>query len=699
MVIAMSVALPYDVLFCTSEDPEHPVSQLGGCRGEIKSGAPTPVGWQSVRYGKTPQTLVIRFQGNVWLQQLRILSHEAKIASKVEVRVAKLTEGDDWDNPPSFRNVRFVKLGSVDFNSNEQSHFKSKERKTIHLKTEAYFLKLLFDQPFINAYNTGHQVGIYSLECSGYLIAPIAFHADRLPGVQTLPRRSNSATQPKKQAMRKRQASGVPPALVSIDGQRVRSASNDDGGGDKSVPLAYLQSPSHAPLPHSGGVPSRATANGIFRSLRILEFEDFFLRRSEELVSLKAEAVALEDYHVAAECRDKLALLNSWSKDIYELEQDKVQAIIHERFDIAENLKIRMNTLMEQLFEQTSLPSPTMAPPSARSEERDPGVGSAPRYKGSLSPTPVSLAGTPHGDKAPEHMNTHASDAIEMNEQEEKIIKVSALEPREKAVAHAILSCAGSEEVTSVVLANPGFDIQFLISAVGSFAVACLISRSFQLREAVLIVLAEKMDLLPSAAQNVEDAILRFLDLSAYGLQDSIPNVVAAACAFVRLCLADTSQCVGRVLAPLVALLPRLITRCSDKLQRIRDEAHTTLTMYVKTFSVPSSSILSAALMEPTDKERRNLPLNNARAQMARLSLLQLLVENDRLHVESTGVHSEHVLHKLLLPTVNHPNPEVRDLAVSLLVKLVASRQLAVRDKDLSKITHPGIRETIASKR
>lgn len=695
----MSVALPYDVLFCTSEDPHHPVSELGGSNGEVKPGSPIPAGWQSARHGKTPQTLVIRFQGNVWLQQLRILSHEAKIATKVEVRVAKLSEGDDWDNPPSFRNVRFVKLGSVDFNSNEQSHFKSKERKTVHLKTEAYFLKLLFDRPFINAYNTGHQVGIYSLECSGYLIEPIAFHADRLPGVATPPRRRSLATQPTKQAAIKRQSSEAPPALVSLDGKRAKSVSNVDGGDDKSVPLASLTSPPKARLSYGGGATSHAAPNGIFRSVRILAFEDFFLHRSEELVSLKAQAVAVEDYHVAAECRDKLALLNNRAREIYELEQDKVQAIIDEHFDTAQKLKTRMNTLVEQLFEETSLPSPAVATPSARSGEWVPGVASHPRYNTSLSSTPVSIAGTPGADEAVENVRSLVSDAIEANEQEEQIINVDTLEPREKAVAHAILSCAGNEEVASVALANPGFDIQFLIAAVGSFTVACLFSRSFKLREAALIVLTEKMDVLPSPAQTVEDALLRFLDLNAYGLQDSIPNVVFAACTFVRMCLDDTSKCIGGVLSPLVALLPRLLTRCSDNLQRIRDEALTTLTLYVKTPSIPSSSILSAALMEPTDKERRNLPRNNARAQVARLSLFQLFVENGRLHVDSTSFNSEQVLQKLLLPTVNHPNPEVRDLAVSILGKLVAGRQFAVRDKDLAKITHAGIRETIASKR
>ncbi|KAG5469267.1 hypothetical protein LSCM1_02482 [Leishmania martiniquensis] len=690
----MSVALPYDVLFCTSEDPHHPVSELGGCTGHLKPGSPIPTGWQSARHGKTPQTLVIRFHGNVWLQQLRILSHEAKIATKVEVRVAKLTDDDDWNNPPSFRNVRFVKLGSVDFNSNEQSHFKSKERKTVHLKTEAYFLKLLFDRPFINAYNSGHQVGIYSLECSGYLIEPVPFHADRIAGARSPSRRSSSATSPTARAAAQRKTSGAPPALVSLDGHRAPPAVSVDESTDKPIPLATLTPPASAHSSSTDRAPSYAAPSGAFRSVRILEFEDFFLRRSEELVSLKEEAVALEDYHVAAECRDKLALLNDWAREIYELEQDKVQAIIDEDFGVAQQVKIRMDTLIDQLFAQTMLPSPEAAMPSAQGDDLVPDVESSARREASFSPTPVSMAAAPHVDDA----ESNEYGAVEVNEEVEQMINMDTLEPHEKAVARAIVSCAGGE-VASVALVNRGFDLQPLIAAIGSFAVACLFSRRFKLREAALLVLTEQMDLLQSPAQAVEDTLLRFLDLNAYGLQDSIPNVVFAACGFVRMCLADAAKCISGVLSPLVALLPRLVTRCSDNLQRIREEALSTLALYVRTPAIPTNSILSVTLMEPIDKERRNLPLGNPKAQLARLSLLQMLVENGRLPTDGAGINSQQVLHKLLLPTVNHPHPEVRDLAVSILRKLIASRQLVVREKDLAKVMHASIRESITSKR
>lgn len=705
----MSGLLPYDILYCTSEDAANPVSQLAGGTAELKAGGDAALkGWQSARNGKVPQTLVLRFQGNVWLQQLRILSHESKIATRVEVRVAKLGEDDDLDNPPSFRNVRFVKLGSVDFNSNEQSHFKPKERKTVHLKTEAYFLKLLFDRPYINAFNAGQQIGIYSLECSGHVVSPVFAHADDQPIVGGSSRPGSFARRPTKEGGRAANSSAAESAAAAAAGALTSSAALSlppapSTESSKGRPLRAALSSNTG-----GGGPASTAMSTAFRSVRILEFEDFFLRRSEELVSLKEEAVAVEDFNVAAECRDKLAVLNKGAKEMYELEQDKVQAIIDENFEVAQQVKVRMNDLVGRLFAQTVLPVPGADDGAEDSSAKRRGANGAARslhLKASKrsgmagTASEASASGAEDDDAAEPDARSNVSEAIEATEGTQRVVDAGGLPTHESAIARAILTSAGSEDGTTVTLESPGFDVQPLIAAVGAFPTACLLSRRFKLREAALVVITDHLDMLSSAPQVVEDAVLRFLDHNSYGLQDAIPNVVFAACTFIRMALNDAAGCINSVLSPLVALLPRLLTRCSDNLQRIRDEALTTLTLYVKTPAIPASTILSATLMEPTDKERRKLPFTNAKAQLSRLNLFQLVVEQGRLHVEGNAALSDNLLQKLLLPGVNHPNPEVRDAAVSLLGKLVAARQMTVRDKDLAKITNAGIRDAIASRR
>jgi hypothetical protein len=170
--------IPYEIVYCSSEDEPFPVTEL-----LKEDDAPGHRGWQTAKNPKYPQSLVLRFYGDVDLRQIQILSHECKIASKVEVRVFSLRDnGIDADaNPnsvPSFRDVRFVKLGSVGFNSNEKSKYRSKERKTVHLKSTAYFLKLNFQKCHSNNFNTNQQVGVYSVVCCGYPLSQVPFHVD-----------------------------------------------------------------------------------------------------------------------------------------------------------------------------------------------------------------------------------------------------------------------------------------------------------------------------------------------------------------------------------------------------------------------------------------------------------------------------------------------------------------------------------------
>ncbi|CUG92333.1 Hypothetical protein, putative [Bodo saltans] len=195
--------IPYEIVYCSSEDEPFPVTEL-----LKEDDAPGHRGWQTAKNPKYPQSLVLRFYGDVDLRQIQILSHECKIASKVEVRVFSLRDnGIDPDtspnNIPSFRDVRFVKLGSVGFNSNEKSKYRSKERKTVHLKSTAYFLKLNFQKCHTNNFNTNLQVGVYSVVCCGYPLSQVPFHVDpaMVPPVvhqhdgqyEVDPRRSESA--------------------------------------------------------------------------------------------------------------------------------------------------------------------------------------------------------------------------------------------------------------------------------------------------------------------------------------------------------------------------------------------------------------------------------------------------------------------------------------------------------------------------
>lgn len=186
---------------------------------------------------------------------------------------------------------------------------------------------------------------------------------------------------------------------------------------------------------------------------------------------------------------------------------------------------------------------------------------------------------------------------------------------------------------------------------------------------------------------------MRFLDLSGYGLQDGIPNVVFAGCSFVRMILSDDSHLPSALVASLSTLLSRLLTRAADNLARIRDEALMTLAAYIQTNAITNSTLINAVLAEPTDLDRRTRPVTNPKVQVARLSVLQMLVEQDRISGDAASGYA--ILNKLLIPCANHQNQKVRDIACGLLKALTSAQKLTVREIDIRRINNNAIREML----
>lgn len=299
---------------------------------------------------------------------------------------------------------------------------------------------------------------------------------------------------------------------------------------------------------------------------------------------------------------------------------------------------------------------------------------------------------------------------------------------------------------TSIPNLDPSLtSMTIVVSSLGNFLTACLTSRQFKLREASLLVLSEEMGRLvregdghvsdaahgsdrrddnynryahntssqdgDGSSRNTHlfggklvqamEAVLRFLDMNNFGLQDSIANVVFAACAFVRMTLAEGAVRAGHtatLVVPLMNLVPRLLSRAADASPRMRDEAIATLTVFVQSSTIPASSLVSAALADPIDVERRTRPTNHARVQIARLSLLQLLLDHNRFTQENNAGSSV-LMSRLLLPSVNHQAHSVRDAGTALLLALVDAHKINVQERDAQHINNANVRDAIRAKR
>lgn len=723
--------IPYDIVYCSSADDAHHIDQLVGHSYHsiaLEEGTP---GWQCGKGVDFPQVLVLRFPGNVWLQQLRLLSHEVKIASKVEVRLYKL-KSEELHTPPSFEDVRFTKLGYVQFSNNEQSHYESKERKTIHLKAEAYFMKLLFYEPYSNPMNRAEQVGLYAIECVGKVRQRVQLHTD--PHLSTY---GATDIQEEEELSRIYSSRGAhtPKEENSLNPTPYNSAPRNRQGDSDSRLLPPPVTPAPAPAP----------ARAAFRSVSITQFDNFFVQRAEELIALREAARGMGDSAIMEACNDKMNVLNSISQEMYALEQEKVAAIIEENFGEATRIKEAMEEMMTVVIRETELPlfNESNRPAADhytnnnnyynnnsssnlhRQEYQEPSssrgaqsnlpsahipaapIASTRNQKNTSLTSPDRVRGVP-GEHVARHPPAHErSDSAQSIDDREVSAVVGASmgtevigDTDERDVAEFIFKIAGEDERCNVVPPNVVFETRRLVNAVGNFVTACLLSKRFKLREASLVAITERMsDAYAANAALVEDAILRFLDYGNYGLQDSFPNVVLASCIYIRLCIGDEFQCIESVITPLCQLVPRLMTRAADPMPRIREEALGTLEQMVLHPALPSQIFLHAAVADPVDKDRVKVPQIKPRPQLARLFVLQMLLQENRLGGggSSSGLNLKPLFPTLLLPCLNHANSEVRDISVTITQTLIREQLISLKKTEIIKIRNPALRDAVSA--
>ena len=99
---------------------------------------PTQIkGWQSQRFCLYPQELILQFQCPVHINQIKLLAHETKIASKVEL-FSYMPGAEDMPGisnlvTPANSNQIFNRIGHFSLDNNESSGFQSRELKTVHM--------------------------------------------------------------------------------------------------------------------------------------------------------------------------------------------------------------------------------------------------------------------------------------------------------------------------------------------------------------------------------------------------------------------------------------------------------------------------------------------------------------------------------------------------------------------------------------
>lgn len=338
----MSARLKYRIVKYSTEDPEYPAAELLVHSSQTK-------GWQTARFCDFPQELLLQFETPVHLRQIQFLSHQSKIATKIELFTAQPSKGPESS---SYDQVKFHRLGYLSLDSNERSQFQARELKSVYVDVSAQYLKILLHKCHINKYNLVNQVGLIALNCLGETLGPDL-------------------------------AIGPPgPNPVSI----ARGSSSDD-----------------VPAPHRSRLGDAAEAAEELGDE--MKYEAKTLERIRALNQAKNRAVEEEDYEEAKRCKELLARLRQLGITLKELEEKKKQAVANEDYDAAKALKVEIDRLRSAIERPQSFnerPEPVQRAPSNDRFETPPQHHQPMHHQQEMPPQAASLGPTaPRGTHQP----------------------------------------------------------------------------------------------------------------------------------------------------------------------------------------------------------------------------------------------------------------------------------------------------------
>ena len=140
------------VTIILGEDTDHPAS-------EIMNSGPKSKGWESPRFGSFPQIMVLQFNSIAILKQIQFLSHQAKIATKIELFVYAPPPGSPIPPNSEIGNLKFNRIGYLSLDSNDRSKFTARELKSVYLDIPAVYLKVAFHKCHVNIHRNGFWPG------------------------------------------------------------------------------------------------------------------------------------------------------------------------------------------------------------------------------------------------------------------------------------------------------------------------------------------------------------------------------------------------------------------------------------------------------------------------------------------------------------------------------------------------------------
>jgi centrosomal protein CEP104 len=252
--------LKHRVVFYSSED-------TGYLANELNNSSASSKGWLSSRFPEFPQEIGFELlssnshERNLHLTQVQILSHQSKIATKIEIFVGV---GSDYQSSS------YKRLGFLSLDSNERSSYQARELKTVYVDQIGNFLKLRIQKNYLNDQNPFNQVGLMA----------VTFFGDEVSG------------------------GGQPSSSLSGITHPSNSSTNNVFGIEVKLDSSTL-----AKLKLLADAKTKAVQNEDFNTAKsIKSIESELKELANKLASLdlsKKEAVMAEDYDLASELKSQ----------------------------------------------------------------------------------------------------------------------------------------------------------------------------------------------------------------------------------------------------------------------------------------------------------------------------------------------------------------------------------------------------------
>ncbi|CAE7156485.1 CEP104, partial [Symbiodinium pilosum] len=265
----------------------------------------------------------LQFDSAVHLRQVQFLSHQSKIATKIEL----FTGLTPPSGQTSVEAVQFKRLGYLSLDSNERSQFQARELKSVYVDVVAQFLRILFHKCHINRYNALNQVGLIALSCLGEVVPP----AD-------MPAPAAAPAPPKPAA-----AAAAPPKVPAAEVKKPPAVAAPAPAAVPPAPQPAVEPPPAAPTPRPQPTISKVVSD--LADLEEAKYDAKTLDRLRNLVLEKQQCVETEDYGGAKRCKDAILMLKQKGLQICQLEERKRAAVENEEYDVAKSLKVEIDRL------------------------------------------------------------------------------------------------------------------------------------------------------------------------------------------------------------------------------------------------------------------------------------------------------------------------------------------------------------------